>query len=86
MEPSLVQVDIETREKGNVIARVTIANERKLNTLNSRVMTRFVEEMEKSIKPAYPSALCGPDYEILTSKNSQSQGLQKTPSFFFIEP
>jgi enoyl-CoA hydratase/carnithine racemase len=46
MQPSPVQVDIETRPQGT-IARVTIANERKLNTLNSALMTRFVEEMER---------------------------------------
>ncbi len=46
MQPSPVQVDMETRPQGT-IARVAIANERKLNTLNSALMTRFVEEMER---------------------------------------
>jgi len=46
MQPSPVQVDIETRPQGS-IARVAIANERKLNTLNSALMTRFVDEMER---------------------------------------
>ncbi|HVY17973.1 MAG TPA: enoyl-CoA hydratase [Rhodopila sp.] len=46
MQPSPIRVDIETQAKG-VIARVTIANDRKLNTLNSALMARFVEAFDR---------------------------------------
>jgi enoyl-CoA hydratase/carnithine racemase len=46
MQPAPVRVEIETRTKGSV-ARVTIANDRKLNTLNSALIACFVTEMER---------------------------------------
>ncbi|MFI4994797.1 MAG: enoyl-CoA hydratase [Hyphomicrobiales bacterium] len=40
-----IKVEFDERARGT-IARVTIDNERKLNTLDSSLMTRFVEEIE----------------------------------------
>ncbi len=44
MQPSPILVEIDTRATG-CIARVTIANDRKLNTLNSTLIGCFVEAM-----------------------------------------
>jgi enoyl-CoA hydratase len=41
-----VRVEFETRP-GGLIAKVTIDNERRLNTLNTPLMERFVQEMER---------------------------------------
>ena len=44
--PGTVRVELVKRA-GGVVARVTVDNERKLNTLSSALMVRFVEEIEK---------------------------------------